>query len=285
MEDNIQVLENQMFNSVLVGVKKTESPLRGLSSFDFEGHAIRCVDENGKIWFVAMDVGEALGLTQVRKNLSVLRDCEKGRKIIPTLGGSQEMWVVSESGLNTLVLRCNDALKAGTTAFRFRVWVTDEVLPSIRKHGAYMTPETLEAAVLNPDSLLKIALRLKEETDKRKALEAKVEEDRPKLDYYNEILHCENAILVTAIAKDYGMSAVAFNKKLNELGIQYKRGGTWFLYDRYADQGYTRSETYKYTNGEGCDCANISTRWTQKGRLFLYEQLKAVGIVPVVEAA
>lgn len=135
----------------------------------------------------------------------------------------------------------------------------------------------------SPEKVMARALQIADQQIRQ--LEAKIEEDRPKLNYYNEILHCENAILVTAIAKDYGMSAAAFNKKLNELGIQYKRGGTWFLYDRYADQGYTRSETYKYTNGEGCDCANISTRWTQKGRLFLYEQLKAVGIVPVVEAA
>ena len=282
MEDNVQALGNQVFNGVLVGVKKTESPPRSLSSFDFEGHAIRYIDENvvcgdgcGRGAWTDSDSEKSLCTARLRKGEE--NNSHPWRKP-RSVGGV-------ESGLNTLILRCNDALKAGTTAFRFRVWVTDEVLPAIRKYGAYMTPATLEAAILNPDSLLKIAPRLKEETDKRKALEAKAEEDRPKLDYYNEILHCENAILVTAIAKDYGMSAAAFNKKLNELGIQYKRGGTWFLYDRYVDQGYTRSETYKRTNGEGCDCANISTRWTQKGRLFLYEQLKAVGIVPVAETA
>ena len=81
------------------------------------------------------------------------------------------------------------------------------------------------------------------------------------------------------------MSAVAFNKKLNELGIQYKRGGTWFLYDKYADKGYTRSETYKYVDGDGRNCASVSTKWTQKGRLFLYEWLKEAGITPCVEQA
>ena len=272
-----------MSNGVLVGVKKTESLSHGLSSFDFEGHAIRCIDENGKIWFVAMDVGEALGLTQVRKNLSVLRDCEKGRKIIPTLGGNQEMWAVSESGLNTLVLRCNDALKEGTTAFRFRVWVTDEVLPSIRRHGAYFTPATLEAALDDPDYLLQLTLRYKAERDKRKALEAKIKEDRLKLDYYNAILRCKAAVPITVIAKDYGMSACAMNKKLNELGIQYKTGGTWCLYQKYADQGYTKTDTYCYRDSVGGDHANVHTKWTQKGRLFLYDALKTAGVLPRME--
>ena len=110
-----------------------------------------------------------------------------------------------------------------------------------------------------------------------------IEADRPKVSYCDEILRCENAILATTIAKDYGMSDVAFNKKLNELGIQYKRGGTWFLYDKYADKGYTRSETYKYADGDGRNCASVSTKWTQKGRLFLYERLKEAGVTPCVE--
>lgn len=259
MEDNIQIFENPEFGS------------------------IRIIEQNGEPWFVARDVAELLGYTKPQNAVAMHVDEEdKTTALIQGSGSNYKSnaVLVNESGLYSLVL--SSKLPG---ARKFKRWVTSEIIPTIRKHGAYMTPETLEAVILNPDSLLKIALRLKEETDKRKALEAKVEEDRPKLNYYNEILHCENAILVTAIAKDYGMSAAAFNKKLNELGIQYKHGGTWFLYDQYADQGCTRSETYKYTNGEGCDCANISTRWTQRGRLFLYEQLKAVGIVPVVEAA
>lgn len=264
MENSIQVFENSEFGSV------------------------RTIEEDGKILFCGSDVAKALGYARPRDAIRDHCDHAVKRRMVSTT--TNQHGTTTEQEVEASFIPESDLYKLAfgsklSSAQKFTDWVTSDVLPTIRKHGAYMTPETLEAAVLNPDSLLKIALRLKEETDKRKALEAKVEEDRPKLDYYNEILHWENAILVTAIAKDYGMSAAAFNKKLNELGIQYKRGGTWFLYDRYADQGYTRSETYKYTNGEGCDCANISTRWTQKGRLFLYEQLKAVGIVPVVEAA
>ena len=253
MENNIQVFENSEFGSV------------------------RTIEEDGKVLFCGSDVAKALGYSNPRKALS---DHCKGvtKRYAPTSGGEQEMSFIPEGDVYRLITSSKLP-----SAEKFEKWVFDEVLPTVRKHGAYMTPDTLEAAILNPDSLLKIALRLKEETDKRKALEAKVKEDRPKLDYYNAILRCKEAVPITIIAKDYGMSACAMNKKLNELGIQYKTGGTWCLYQKYADQGYTRTDTYHYRDSVGDDHANVHTKWTQKGRLFLYDALKTAGVLPRME--
>ena len=90
-------------------------------------------------------------------------------------------------------------------------------------------------------------------------------------------------VTITAIAKDYGMSAKAFNKKLHELKVQFKQGHQWFLYSSYHNCGYTHSETVEYTHSDGRKDVTMNTKWTQKGRLFLYELLKKNGLVPVIE--
>ena len=106
---------------------------------------------------------------------------------------------------------------------------------------------------------------------------------KPKATYYDLVLQTKNAVNITTIAKDYGLSAVSLNKKLHEYGVQYKQGSTWLLYQKYADMGYTKSMTGVYTNNAGEEYAAVHTRWTQKGRLFIYEVLKEHGILPKVE--
>ena len=106
----------------------------------------------------------------------------------------------------------------------------------------------------------------------------KNELNKPKITYYDMVLKSEGLISITSIAKDYGMSGQAFNKKLYELGIQYKQGKQWLLYSKYQDKGWTQSETY--CNGNN---SYITTKWTQKGRLGLYELLKSKNILPTIE--
>lgn len=107
-----------------------------------------------------------------------------------------------------------------------------------------------------------------------------LEAAKPKVSYYDSILSAPNAVSVTTIAKDYGMSAKALNEFLHQLGIQYKRGGTWMLYQKYADKWYTRTETVYLPQSNR---AQINMKWTQKGRMFIYEQMKKVGMLPVCE--
>ena len=106
---------------------------------------------------------------------------------------------------------------------------------------------------------------------------------KPKADYLDKILQSKALVTITAIAKDYGMSAKELNKKLHNLKIQFKQGHQWFLYSKYHDCGYTHSETVEYKHKDGTLDTTMNTKWTQKGRLFLYDILKKNGIVPVIE--
>ncbi len=153
--------------------------------------AIRTIEKDGEPWFVGKDVAAALGYEKptdaVRKHVDVE---DRGISKMETPSGAQETTIINESGLYSLVLSSKLP-----TAKKFKRWVTSEVIPSIRKHGAYMTPETLEAAILNPDTMIKLCTALKDEQDKRKALEVAnaelvVEKQimQPKADYFDELV-------------------------------------------------------------------------------------------------
>jgi prophage antirepressor-like protein len=150
---------------------------------------VRTLEEDGKVIFCGSDVAKALGYANSRKAIS---DHCRGvtKRYTPTASGEQEMSFIPESDLYRLVFSSKLP-----TAEKFTEWVTAEVLPSIRKHGAYMTQDTLEAAILNPDYLLKVVTALKDETDKRKALEVSnaalavdLEIARPKADYFDQLV-------------------------------------------------------------------------------------------------
>lgn len=102
---------------------------------------------------------------------------------------------------------------------------------------------------------------------------------QPKASYYDMVLQNKSLLSVSKIAKDYGMSATAMNRKLNELGVQYKQGDIWLLYAKYQDKGYTQTSTHVID----ADNSKVSTKWTQKGRLFIYDLLKSNGVLPMIE--
>ncbi|ARF69487.1 phage antirepressor Ant [Paenibacillus larvae subsp. pulvifaciens] len=115
-------------------------------------------------------------------------------------------------------------------------------------------------------------------TDKL-VLTQQVNELQPKASYYDMVLQNKSLLSVSKIAKDYGMSAIAFNQKLHELKVQYKQGDIWLLYAKYQDKGYTQTTTHVID----ADKSKVNTKWTQKGRLFIYDLLKREGILPVIE--
>ena len=110
-----------------------------------------------------------------------------------------------------------------------------------------------------------------------------IEKLEPKASYYDLVLQCKDLITTTIIAKDYGMSASAFNKMLKDLDIQYKQGDIWVLYSKYQGCGYLQTKTHNYVDADGVQHAKQHSYWTQKGRLFLYEKLKNRNVVPVIE--
>lgn len=169
------------------------------------------------------------------------------------------------------------------SAEKFEQWVFDEVLPSVRKHGLYAKEELLN----NPDLFISALQQLKAEKERTKLLELEnaqkkqiISELQPKASYYDLILQNKSLLPISKIAKDYGMSGKALNKMLHELGIQFKQGNTWLLYQLYANQGYTQSKTYAID----ADRSAMHTYWTQKGRLFLYDLLKnKKNLLPIIE--
>lgn len=250
--------------------------------FKKEFGEIRVIEKNNEPWFVGKDVAKSLGYKNVNDALFKHVD-EEDKEVVKcdTLGGQQNVTVINESGLYSLVLKSK--LEG---AKQFKRWVTSEVLPSIRKHGMYAKDELLN----NPDLMIAVATELKQEREQRKQLELEkamlIQENnelKPKADYTDMVLQNKSLMTVTAIAKDYGMSGGSLNKKLHELGIQYKQGGQWFLYAKHQAKGYTSSSTTKIEHADGRVEIKLHTKWTQKGRLFIYNELKKVGIVPLIE--
>ena len=194
---------------------------------------------------------------------------------------------VTEDGLYDVIL---DSRKP--EAKRFRKLVTSEVLPTIRKHGAYMTKDALERAIAEPDFLIQLATTLKEEKAKRLEAERQCEaqkqiigEMEKKVSYLDLILSSTSTVTITQIAQDYGMSGQKMNKLLHGLHIQYKVSDQWILYAEYKDKCYVSSETIHFVTSEGVPCTTLNTKWTQKGRLFLYDILKKDGVLPKMEWA
>ena len=246
---------------------------------------VRTLTIGGEPWFVGKDVAVALGYTNPQKAIRDHVDAEDMTVNDSfTVNGTKGI-LINESGLYSLVMGSKLP-----TAKQFKHWITGEVIPSIRKYGAYLTPEKVEEVLLNPDTLIRLATELKEERALRKAAEldaasAKqlIGELKPKADYTDRILSSKGTVPTTAIAKDYGMSAKTMNKLLHDLKVQYKIGKQWFLYAKYQDKSYTHSKTFDFVHTDGRPDTNMQTEWTQKGRLFLYELLKKNGILPMIE--
>jgi phage antirepressor YoqD-like protein len=114
-------------------------------------------------------------------------------------------------------------------------------------------------------------------------LEQRVAEYEPKVTYVDEILKSKNTVTISQVAEDYGMTGTEMNKVLHEIGIQYKTGGQWLLYSKYKGLGYTRSNTVDITHKNGGQSVKMHTKWTQKGRLFIYESLREKGILPLMD--
>lgn len=115
------------------------------------------------------------------------------------------------------------------------------------------------------------------------SLSTTITQMKPKISYVDTILQCKDTVTITAIAQDYGKSAKAFNVLLRNFSIQRKVGTQWILYAKYLSCGYVQSETFPITHKDGTQGARMNTRWTQKGRLFLYEELKRHNILPLIE--
>ncbi|MFH7619649.1 phage antirepressor [Leuconostoc mesenteroides] len=250
--------------------------------FDFNGHQIRTVTKDNETWFVATDLAKTLDIKNTTQAINRLDEDERS---MFNIGRQGEANIVSEAGLYSFIGASRKA-----EARKFMRWVNHEVLPSIRKHGAYMTDQKIEQVLTDPDTIIRLATELKTERQAKAELQQnnlvlnqQVNELKPKADYADVILNNKALVTITFIAKDYGMSGVKMNELLHELGVQYRQGNTWLLYAKHQRKGWTQSETHEVKRNDGTTKLVASTKWTQKGRLGLYELLKANGYLPLIE--
>ena len=236
-----------------------ENELQVFSNSEFG--EIRAVEVDGKPYAVGVDVARALNYA--KPSQAVIDHCKGIRKLgIPSAGGSQETNVITEGDIYRLIIKAADQSRnpdIKTKAARFESWVFDEVIPSIRKHGAYATDATIEKILNDPDFGIQLLITLKDEREKR-----------VKAEKTNAILmHVNKTYTATEIAKELGFSsAIALNKFLHDQHIQFKQNKTWVLYSDYANQGYTEIKQEVLDNGK----IIYHRRWTQLGRDFLLQK-------------
>lgn len=240
------------------------------------------LDDDNTAWLNLEDVARGLGFTQVKNNKEYVK-WERVHQYLTDLNFSTsgEKDFIPENVFYRLCMKANNEV-----AREFQGNVCDNILPQIRKTGMYLTDNVFDLMMREPERLGEMLIeygRTRKENEQlkldNKIKEQQITELQPKAEYTDVILQCKDLVTITVIAKDYGKSGVFMNELLHKLGVQYKESGIWFLYQKYAECGYTRTKTFNV----GDNNAKTHTYWTQKGRLFIYNLLKENGYLPMME--
>ena len=233
---------------------------------------IRTLAIENEPWFVGKDVADALGYEKSRNALSAHVEEDDALKwgITDSLGRTQETTIINESGLYSLVMGSKLP-----SAKKFKRWVTAEILPAIRKHGAYMTSETIEKVLSDPDTIIKIATQLKEEQAKRMLLEVKVEEQKPKVLFADAVATSKTSILVGEMAKILKQNGIDIGQNrlftwLRENGYLIRRSGTDFnMPTQYSmDLGLFEIKETVVHKPDGSSKINKTPKITGKGSIY-----------------
>ena len=236
---------------------------------------IRVVDVNTIPYFVGRDVAFALGYAKPENAISQHVDKEDTLKqgIPDNQGFIQTTTLINESGVYSLVFGSKLP-----SAKQFKRWVTSEVLPSVRKHGAYLTDQKVEEVLTDPDTLIKLATQLKAERAEKERLkeqhrlaEEQIKLSQPKVEYYNTVLQSDSLIATNVIADQLGLSAKRLNEILQQRQVIYRQNDTFVLYAKYRGLGYEGYRTHTYiSNSTGQQHTKQHLYWTEKGREFIH---------------
>ena len=246
--------------------------------FNFEGQPVRTVTINGELYFVGKDAATTLKYRQPADAIrNHIQPEDKGVYRLSTPGGKQSMTVINESGLYDLIFDASRQSKSEAVrdnARKFRHWVTGEVLPSIRKHGAYMTPQTIEKALLNPDTIISLANQLKEEQQHRKQLQAENEVMKPKALFADAVATSDTSILIGQLAKIMKQNGVDMGqnrlfKWMRTHGFLGKRGDSYNKPTQKAmNLGLFEVKERTVNNPDGSIRVTITTKVTGKGQQY-----------------
>lgn len=241
-----------------------------LKVFSYEGNEVRTVQKGDGTWWVLKDVCDILELTSPHKVAERLDDDEKGRSLIPTLGGNQELTVVNESGLYNVILRSDKP-----EAKKFKRWVTHEVLPSIRRHGAYVTPAKLEEIMNDPDAWIKVLTALKEERTAKEQLQLEAAKNEPKVVFADAVSVSDGTILIGELAKILKGNGIEIGQnrlfeRLRQDGYLIKRKGTDYNAptQKAMELGLFRVKETAITHSDGHVTISKTTKVTGKGQQY-----------------
>ena len=255
----------------------------------------------GKIRVALLDGEPMLCLADVCKVLDLTNPSRVKQRLKPkgitemytlTNGGNQKLLFIDQPNVYRAVFQSKKP-----EAEIISDWVVEEVLPSIFETGSYSLHPQDNYMLQAPKTYAEALRALADETEKTEALQAankalesqvvvkdqQIAVMQPKASYFDVVINSPDLITTRAIAKDYGWSPQDLNKFLNNLGIQYFSGNRWYLYQQYADKGYTGTKRHAHPESDGLIHTSEHMYWTQKGRLFIYDTLKAQGIVPTME--
>lgn len=233
--------------------------------------AIRTIEKDGEPWFVGKDVAAALGYSNtadaVQKHVD---DDDKLTSQIAIAGQNRNIIIINESGLYSLVL--SSKLPG---AKQFKRWITSEVIPSIRKHGAYMTPDKLEEVLLKPDTLIQLAQNLKAEKEKRRALEVKMEEQKPKVLFAESVEAAKTSILIGELAKLLKQNGINIGQNrlfewLRNNGYLIRRQGSDYNMptQRAMEMGLFEIKETTITHSDGHIHVSKTPKVTGKGQVY-----------------
>jgi len=252
----------------------------GLQVFSYEGNEVRTVQKGSEILWVLKDVCGILGIEKYRDAATRLDDDEREPVLVDTLGGRQEMIAVTESGLYSIIL-----LSRKPEAKKFKRWVTHEVLPTIRKHGAYVTPAKLEELMNDPDSWIKVLTALKEERAAKERLQLEATENKPKVIFADAVSVSEGTILIGELAKILKGNGIEIGQnrlfeKLRQDGYLIKRKGTDYNAptQRAMDLGLFRVKETAITHSDGHVTISKTTKVTGKGQQYFINLFLGKGV-------
>lgn len=228
--------------------------------------------------FLAKDVADWIEYDgRTGQMLESVDDDEKLMNKIYASGQKRNMWFLTEDGLYEVLMQSKKPI---AKAFKKEV---KHILKNIRREGGHLTPQKIEEVLMNPDVIIELAQKLKASREEYLVLEQQIAEYQPKINYLDTIISSNNAVTISQISADYGISAIEMNRILSELKVQRKVSGQWILFRKHMNQGYTKSETRRIPVPGRADKVVMNTKWTQKGRLFLYELLKTNGYYPQID--
>lgn len=247
--------------------------------------SIRTVIQNDEPWFVAADVCNLFGETNRNRAMQALEADEKGYTQIDTPGGRQQMSIVNEAGLYTLLFAMQPQKARGVSdeyveqrqeqLKAFKRWITHDVIPSIRKHGAYMTPQKLEEVLLSPDTLIQLATNLKVEQEKNKRLMAHIEETKPKVLFAESVECSDTEILIRDLAKllkqngvDTGEKRLYEQLRMDGYLIRSETSDRNRPTQRSMDMGLMRMKECSITRSDGHTMVKITPTVTGKGQVY-----------------